>query len=244
MSRILVAVLGFCLAFSVSAGEKVFLTSLEWPPYAGRSLPEGGASVAVAKAAFAAEGYDLVVDFLPWSRAVNEAKDPSSKYSGYFPEYYSKGVEAEFVFSQEMGSGPLGFIQNTSNPVTWNSLDDLSNQIIGVVQDYVNTDDFDARVASGQQKTQAVTSDAINVRKVAGGRIPLAVIDQNVFQYLLKTDKSLKGASAKVEMNAKLLEDKKLFVCFKKTSDGKNMADIFNRGLSKINVDEIMKKYL
>ncbi len=244
MSRIAVVIISLLVSIYSFSAEKVYLTSLEWPPYAGRSLPEGGASVAVAKAAFKAAGYDLEVDFLPWSRAVNEAKDASSKYSGYFPEYYSEGIKKEFLFSNEIGSGPLGFVENKKNIVQWDSIESLSAHIIGVVQDYVNTQEFDARVASGDQRVQAVTSDTINIRKVLGGRIPLAVIDSNVFEYILKTEPSLKGASEKVQMNAKLLEDKKLFICFKKTAEGQKMADIFNRGLGKIDVNQIMKKFL
>ncbi len=65
---LLIALLAACS--SVMAAEKVKLTSLDWPPYTSEALKEKGASAAVAKAAFAAVGYDLTIEFYPWKRVV------------------------------------------------------------------------------------------------------------------------------------------------------------------------------
>lgn len=64
------------LAFSIlllshsALTDVIRLTSLEWPPYSGKYLPEGGISIKIAKEAFLAEGYTLHVDFYPWARTV------------------------------------------------------------------------------------------------------------------------------------------------------------------------------
>lgn len=239
--------LAFCLCFFVSqfavADDKtVHLTSLDWPPYSGKDLPGGGASIQVARAAFEAMGYTLKVDFYPWSRAVALAKDEGSKYAGYFPEYYSDGVAKEFNYSDVMGNGPLGFAERSDKPIDWSSHDDLSNFSIGVVQDYVNEAEFDKRVASGKIKVQAVTSDATNLVKLVNGRIDMAVVDSNVMDYLIKTDNRLKGKGDQLQFNKKMLEDKKLYVCFKKNAMGEELLKVFNEGLKKIDVNAIMKK--
>ncbi|MCD8522104.1 MAG: transporter substrate-binding domain-containing protein [Saccharospirillaceae bacterium] len=229
--------------FPAQADDKtVYLTSLSWPPYSDPQMAEQGASVAVAKAAFAAMGYNLVVEFYPWSRAVHLAKDQGSKYAGYFPEYYSDDIATEFTFSEAMGSGPLGFVQPAAKPVSWSSLDDLKAYQVGVVKDYVNTADFDAMVAAGQLKVSEVISDKNNIQKAAFGRIDLAVIDKNVLEYSVKTDPDLVKVKDKISFNDKLLEDKKLFICFKK--DKQAMADIFNEGLKKIDAAKIQADYL
>ncbi|WP_430459683.1 substrate-binding periplasmic protein [Thalassolituus sp. LLYu03] len=234
--------LALSLVAPVKADNTVYLTSLSWPPYSDPDMAQQGASVAVAKAAFEAMGYKLVVDFYPWSRAVHLAKDGSSKYAGYFPEYYSDDVAKEFVFSEAMGSGPLGFVQNAAKPVSWGSLDDLKKYQVGVVKDYVNTADFDAMVAAGALKVSEVISDKNNIQKAAFGRIDMAVIDRNVLEYSVKTDPELKKIADKVSFNDKLLEDKKLFVCFKHTQS--DIAKIFNEGLTKIDVAKIQADYL
>lgn len=227
--------------FNTSRAETVYLTSLDWQPYSGSELTNQGASVAVAKAAFEAMGHTLVVEFYPWSRAVALATS-NDKYLGYFPEYLYESDE--FLFSNPMGVGPLGFVENTTKPITWNSMSDLTAYSVGVVQDYVNTEELDSMIAAGSIKAQAVASDAQNILKVAAGRIDMAVIDSNVLDYLLKNDPQVSSAVGKVQMNSKLLVDKELFIAFKNTSNGQKWRDIFNEGLTKIDVDAIMAQHM
>lgn len=244
IARILFLLCLFGFSLQSYAEKTIYLTSLDWPPYSGDALNEQGASVAVAKAAFKAMGYTLVVEFYPWSRAVNLAQKADSKYMGYFPEYYSDAVAKDFAYSDAMGNGPLGFAQNAKKPVTWNSMDDLSQFSIGVVRDYVNTTEFDNRVASGKIKVIPVSADVNNMQKVAAGRIDMAVVDKNVMNYLFENDAKLASMKGKASFNSKLLEDKKLFICFKNTGQGSKLRDIFNEGLKKIDVSAIMNKHL
>lgn len=231
-------------SLSFSADKVVRLTSLDWPPYSGKHLAQQGASVAVAKAAFKAMGYDLQVSFFPWSRAVALAKDGKSNFSGYFPEYYSDDTAKDFIYSEAMGSGPLGFAERKDNSIAWSDLNDLKAYKIGVVQDYINTTDFDAMVASKALKTSSTTSDTKNLLKMVNGRLDLAVVDKNVMNYLFKTDKGLAKKSANAQFNSTLLEDKKLFICFKKNAKGEELAKIYNEGLKKIDITSIMNKHL
>jgi len=231
-------------SLSFSADKVVRLTSLDWPPYSGKHLAQQGASVAVAKAAFKAMGYDLQVSFFPWSRAVALAKDGKSNFSGYFPEYYSDDTAKDFIYSEAMGSGPLGFAERKDNSIVWSDLNDLKAYKIGVVQDYINTTDFDAMVASKALKTSSTTSDTKNLLKMVNGRLDLAVVDKNVMNYLFKTDKGLAKKSANAQFNSTLLEDKKLFICFKKNAKGEELAKIYNEGLKKIDITTIMNKHL
>lgn len=222
--------------------DTIKLTSLEWPPYTSAAMSEQGASVAVAKAAFKAMGHDLVVEFYPWKRAVHLAKE--GKFDGYFPEYYSEELKADFVLSEPLGSGPLGFAELKAKPVTWSSLDDLKKYTIGVVSGYVNTTDFDSRVANKSIKASEASDDVKNLLKLSSGRSDLAVVDKNVMSYLLASDPKLKAQAGKIQFNTNLLEDKQLYVCFKKGPRGEKLAGILNEGLKKIDVQGIMKNYL
>lgn len=238
-------ILFFCtllLSQAAYAAQTVHLTSLSWPPYSDRALKEQGAAVAVAKAAFAAMGYQLEVEFYPWTRAVKLAQDAGSKYAGYFPEYHYDTTD--FVFSDSMGKGPLGLVEQTAKPITWQAIDDLSRYTIGVVQDYVNTAELDERIVDKRIPSQTATSDDQNVQKVAAGRIDAAVIDANVLHHLLQNDSRLKPLQSKVQMNTKLLTDKDLHIAFKNTPEGDKLRAVFNEGLTKIDAAAIMKQYL
>ena len=113
-------------------GRDVYVTSLEWPPYVGETLPEQGAMAVVAREAFAAMGYTLHIEFFPWMRAIYYAKR-EGKYAGYFPEYYAKAIEEQFLFSATIGASPLGFLERKDDPIAWQTLDDLKAITIGAV---------------------------------------------------------------------------------------------------------------
>jgi len=232
------------LTFStVNHADNVKLTSLDWPPYTSNSLKDQGASVAVAKAAFKAAGHTLTVNFYPWKRAVNLAKTGDG-YDGYFPEYFAEELKNDFILSNPMGSGPLGFAELKSAPVQWNNLKDLMNHKVGVVSGYVNTADFDKAVAEGKIKASAAGDDVKNLMKLSASRIELAVIDKHVLSFLLKSDAKLTKIATTIQFNQKMLEDKQLYICFTKGSRGQKLAKAFNEGLTQIDIPSIMQSYL
>ncbi len=225
------------------AAQTMSLTSLEWPPYTGADLVDDGASAKVVREALTSAGMDLQVRFFPWQRAVQTAQQDAN-FIGYFPEYHAESIEVDFLFSDPIGTSPLGFIENTDKPVTWAALNDLKPHTIGVVSGYVNTAEFDAMMESGQLKTDPVTDDATNIRKVAAGRIDLAVMDRNVFLYLLRTDPELRNLEGKLRFNDRLLEIKKLYVCLRKSPEGETALNKLNEGLAKIDVDGTQNGYI
>lgn len=227
-------------SLAIQSAPRVYMTSLDWPPYSGESLIDNGLSVAVAREAFAAMGYELIVEFKPWVRTITLAAK-KDQYIGYFPEYYFDS--SEFVFSDPIGSGPLGIMENVKRPVAWSDLQDLKNLRIGVVQGYVNTKDFDSMVEQGLLQVEASANDIHNIYKVAKGRLDTAVIDKNVLDYLISIDRQADVLSQSVRMNRRLLENKLLYLAFKNTPEGNNWRDIFNQGLMKIDIDAILQRY-
>ena len=98
-------------------------------------------------------------------------------------------------------------------------------------------------VANKQLQVNEVSSDTVNILNVGNGRISLAVIDPNVLDWLLVNDPSLAAVKNKVRMNSRLLENKNLYICFKKSPEGEKWMKILNQGLKKIDVDKITKDY-
>jgi polar amino acid transport system substrate-binding protein len=231
------------LADTFAETKIIYFASLEWPPYTGKELPDQGISTLVARSAFAAVGYEIRVDFYPWARTLMVARE-SEKYAGYFPEYYAEKIEKDFIFSDAVGESPLGFAERKSNPVSWRSLDDLRCiKDIGTVRGYVNTEEFDKMAANGGLDIDPVTDDATNLRKVAAGRIRMAVIDRYVMQYILSTNNSLNREKNILQFNSRLLENKKLYLCFHKARNGEHLAAIFNNGLKKIDIKKMTEAY-
>ncbi len=237
MYRLLFIIASLTFSISYAQAEAIKLTSLDWPPYSGKSLTDQGTSAKSVKDVFAAAGLDTSFEFLPWNRAVAEGlKNP--EFVGYFPEYYSEGLDAEksadgaCLFSDSFGTSPVGFVQSKNKPMTWSTHNDLKNFKIGVVSGYVNEAQFDKMVADGDLKVEEVSKDILNIRKVAQGRLSAGVIDSNVLNYLLDTDKSMAKSKDSVEMNGKLLTEHGLHICFPNTETGKKVRISFNKALA------------
>ncbi|MFZ5425675.1 MAG: substrate-binding periplasmic protein [Thermodesulfobacteriota bacterium] len=219
-------------------GEAAVLASLEWPPYTGQALRGLGASSAVVREAFQHAGISLEIHFFPWARAVAMART-TGEYAGYFPEYRAARIEDSFLFSDSIGQSPLGFAETADAPVSWSTLHDLRGLIIGTVQGYVNTEEFDRMAEAGELRVEQATDDLTNLRKLLGGRIHLAVIDENVFLHLLATEPDLNTGRRKLRFNGKMLEMKELFVCFRRDADGERLAKLFNKGLAGIDARRV-----
>lgn len=245
LSACLLLLLSLSSPWLAHANDKtIHLTSLEWPPYASEELPQQGAAIAIATAAFASMGYKLHVTFFPWSRAVAFSQEPDNLFIGYLPEYYSSDTAKKFIYSDAFSVGPLGFAERKDKSITWSELEELTPYRIGIVQDYINTEKFDDMVKNKSIVTSSTLNDTNNLRKLVSGRIDLAVIDQHVMKYLLNNVSDLAENTDEIQFNAKLLEEKKLYICFNKTEEGYVMVEIFNQGLKNIDVAAILAQHL
>ncbi|MCE9688236.1 transporter substrate-binding domain-containing protein [Shewanella sp. AS16] len=225
-----------CLPPQLQA-EVLHLTSLHWPPYSSQNLANQGAAVAVVRAAVEAMGHELEVDFYPWSRAIKLANMPNAQYVGYFPEYGFK--TDKYLFSSSLGSSPLGLVEQKLHPISWVQLRDLNQYTLGVVRDYVNTEELDAMISAGVQKVEFSSSDEHNVRKVAAARVDAAVIDVHVLNYILKQG-GFEGLASRLQVNRRLLADKQLYIAFQNSAQGRRWRAITDAGLQKIDVAKIL----
>ncbi|QMU58835.1 MAG: transporter substrate-binding domain-containing protein [Boseongicola sp.] len=238
----LACALGVMVSIPANA-ENLTVATLEWPPYTSEILPKGGATTEVVRQAFAAVDADIDVAILPWKRAISTARD-DEEVVAYFPGYHCRHVEG-FVASDPIGNGPLGFAQNTSAPVVWNSIDDIGEQKlkVGTVLGYSNTDEFDEKAGTGWIRAITAPDDLTNLRKLARQRIDVAVIDKLVLSYLLATEPTLKDVAEEFEFNERPLEDKTLYVCFSVSENGEALRDKFNSGLASIDANAVVESY-
>ena len=230
--------------------KKVTLTTLDWEPYIGASLPGHGYVYEIVSEAFKSVGYQVEIKFYPWARAVDEAK--SGQADGLFPEYYDDGRKAEFIFSDSFPGGPVGLMARKDSKITFSAdprkeqtkvLQGLKQYSFGVVRDYVNTQEFDGATFL---KKDLADSDEQNIKKLAGKRIDLIFIDKFVATYLIKT--KLPHAAQELEFLEPPLEVKPLYIVFSKKAPGyEQKTKDFNAGMANLakagTIKAIMKKY-
>lgn len=219
---------------AVAAGSVTLrIASLEWPPYTGETLPDGGTASARLREAYAAVGVQVQIEYLPWSRAVLAARtDPA--VIGYFPEYDSADVRKRWLLSEPVGHSELGFAEPYDRPIVWRGPDTLAPLRVGVVQDYVNTAALDARIASGDQPFERSVSDRINLLKLAHRRVDVAVVDRFVFAWLMANDPMLHTYFGELVINPHLLERKTLHVAFRHDNAGRRAAKLLAEGLRRL----------
>lgn len=225
MKKFLFLILVLCLIYgkAFTADKVIYLTSLNWPPYTGEKIPHQGMVTTIVKAAYKEMGYEVKVDFYPWQRAVKSLKE-ENKYIGCFPEYHSKDREKNFIFSVSLGSGTVGLVEKKDNIIKWNQIKDLKNYKIGIVNGYVNTEEFDKMIERKEVKVEIVSDDIQNIKKVAVGGIDAAVIDKNVLEFFLSTDSESAELKKSLQFNQNHLEVKNFYVCFKKNEEGRKYA--------------------
>ncbi|WP_148713670.1 substrate-binding periplasmic protein [Chitinolyticbacter meiyuanensis] len=163
---------------TLHAAVTVRFASLHYPPYAGASLPEEGAMVALLREALAPLGYRVDVEYMPWTRALATQHD--TRYAGIlalWPRSAGEMVEHAFVpvfvsrvgyFARKPGAAP--------------ALTQLSSKRLGVVRGYRYPP---VLLASGATLDWA-SDDLASLKKLAAGRLDYAVLEKAVGTDLLR----------------------------------------------------------
>jgi polar amino acid transport system substrate-binding protein len=218
------------------------LASLEWLPYVGPTLPEGGLSAAVASAAAARFGYGIKIDYFPWKRAMQVGgSDPD--FAGYFPAYHTPERARDCHFSAPMGQSTVGLAMLASAPLRWRNLDELSGSKLGVVLGYSNGEAFDQMVKSGKLTVDPSVNDIINLKKLLAGRVHAAVVDKAVLRYLLASDPALSKERAKLVFDERPIANLSLHVCFQRTAQGLKLKQAYDAALQQIDITAIENAY-
>ncbi|MGI0119607.1 substrate-binding periplasmic protein [Zooshikella sp. RANM57] len=242
--------LSLSLSLNTHGKDRIVLTSLNWEPYIGRSLPNSGYSYELISEALKISGYSLEVIFLTWDRAMELAKKGHT--DGVFPAYYSKKREKYFIFSKPIPGGPVGFYSRTENNYTFASdprenfakaIEPLKNLTFGVVEGYVNYAPFDEAT---YLKKQYTISDDLNIKRLFKKQVDIIFIDKYVAQYIIA--KKYPWYSLELEFIKPALEIKNLHIAFsKKAKHHEAFVEAFNKGLEHMTrngmVAEILLKH-
>jgi len=176
-------VLGLALTLSHGAlAEEVWkITSLNWEPYSGESLPDQGQSIEKLRQILAREGIRLEVEFYPWKRA--QALAGTEDYVGYFPAWPEEVADG-FVASAPVDWSEIAVMSHQGSGVTYKSVDQLfSDYAVGLVKTYVYPDAVQQAMKAHPGQVEEAPTEASLVEKLSKGRHPAAITDPNVMQY-------------------------------------------------------------
>lgn len=221
--------------------QTVELATLNWEPYYGEDLKNGGFITELARESFARVGYEMTVEFIPWSRAM--VRGERGLVDGLLGAYYNAERDKKFHFSDNLYNDNVGLIALDDLGVeSYDNLRDLEGYTIGTGRDFSVSPAFDS--ADFLDKAAARDNEA-NVHKLFAGRIDMVVDSWIVLSNLVKEA----GYSMdKVVYVDPPLQTRGLYVAIsKQIENGRGLAQAMNAGLAGLHSDgtyeDILRKH-
>jgi polar amino acid transport system substrate-binding protein len=227
---------------SASAEEIITISTLEYAPWTGKNLKNNGFVNHVITDAFQRKGYTVRYTYLPWKRAVTEAKN--GKYSALSYVYWSTDREKEFFFSDPISEEKIVFFHLKSNPIKdWKTLVDLKNYKFGATRGYTYTKSFWDAANTKRLMVDVTNSDLQNFKKLLAGRIdifPSGLVNGNS---ILQKEFDV-SQSDLLSFHPKPLSKTTGHLAFTRSrKNSENLLRIFNQGLAELKKEGLYDKF-
>jgi polar amino acid transport system substrate-binding protein len=228
-------------AGGAKAGETVKAEYVEWAPFTSSAADRGGLAIAIASAALAKSGVELVATPAPWARVLEDVK--AGAIDAAICQWFSEQHAKENILSDAIVDNRIVIIKKAGDPADYNGVASLAGKKVAVVKGYSYDPEFDK--AASFQKDDAATLIG-NLKKVATGRDDLTVEDEIVARYTLS--KEAPELAAKLAFAPTALSKNTCHVAFSRaTKRGEELNQKFNAGLKAIKADgsfdAIMKSF-
>jgi polar amino acid transport system substrate-binding protein len=207
------------------------LVTVNFPPYYGEEMLNGGWVSEIVKAALEAKDYEVEIRFIEWKKALEVTQTGS--YDALLGAYFTRERADHYYFSAPIAQARTGFFKRKDKKIRFKKLEELKDYKIGVVEGYATSKKFDA--ADYLDKVKVKNLDE-GLKKLYNEEIDLMADSRAVGKYRLKIlEKEIPGIRKKIEFIRPVLAMNKLYVAVSKnaTNAHRKLMD-FNRGFRKI----------
>ncbi len=202
----------------------------EWPPYITESAEGGGLLSQITVRALAESNIESRLVFKSWPRVTFDIDNNQAVSFGWIP---NTERQQKWLYSDIILEGVTGFFYHQENPVTWQSLDDLSNRVIAVSAGYSYGDRFDS--ARGRLTLHENNNDLTNLRMLIRQRVDLAIMDPLVGRFLI--DKHIDDEQAETlifDWDNPVHRYTLHLVCSRQSESCESLITDFNSGLQRL----------
>jgi signal transduction histidine kinase/ABC-type amino acid transport substrate-binding protein len=226
--------------FVIAQEKVVSLATIDYPPYYGLELENYGFITEIIETAFDKKGYDVEIDFMSWSDALEKTK--VGEYDGIFTLWYREDREQWYAYSNALPPNEVVFCKAFSEKITYKEYDELKDYKIGIVKDYTYPNDFlDAGL-----NTVEYADDLLLLDGLFSENVDLVVIDRAQAKYITRENYPAKVDS--LECLDNIITTNLQYLGFSKNvSDYQQKILDFNSGLNIIisdgTYDKILKKH-
>ncbi|MFZ5722435.1 MAG: substrate-binding periplasmic protein [Pseudomonadota bacterium] len=208
-----------------------------YPPYVSPALPGNGWLWELVHAAFASQGIEATLEFLPWARAVEETR--SGARDCLLAAFHTEERARWFIYSQPIGEVRTGFFRRRDRTdIRFDgSMDSLRRWSIGVGRHYANSELFDR---DARLNKIPLDSSEQGMRMLYLRRIDLMAGAETVDRYHLRhaLEPQHPGIGDAVEFIEPPLQVQPLYAAFsRQRHDHAGLVRIFNAGLAKLKSD-------
>ncbi|WP_051311648.1 substrate-binding periplasmic protein [Zooshikella ganghwensis] len=220
------------IARIAGANETIFLTNGEWPPFMSQTYKHYGAGSHIVTEAFALESIEVTYVFLPWKRAMSEAK--KGKYDGTI--LWSKNEERmqHFLLSDAVITLRTVFFHRKDYTFDWKTWNDLSGLVVGVTRGYFYGDGLKQAIEQNIVKADIANSDYLNFKKLLAKRIPLFVAEAEIGYEILATKFPATSRELITNHTRPLREAHWYLLTSKRNEKAQYWINKFNQGLKKL----------
>jgi ABC-type amino acid transport substrate-binding protein len=236
---LLVALTGY---FNVVQAQKVSLVVAVEDDAAPWSRPDGtGYANEIVVAAFKAVGVEVDLRVVPYARCKRMAVRGDSV--ACFSTSPSKDLEADLVLSaQPLFTVQVGYFYNVNKPPRAKSQDQLPPRtLVGTVIGYEYPEEFEMLKKAGRIVVEESNSEEINLKKLAAGRLDLALLTYNDLKspaWLI--ERAGVGSTVKTTF---LAGRENSYIAFSKTHPQGHWAlEQFNKGHRRISSDGTLRR--
>ena len=235
--QVIACACSFFMVASVQARD-VQVVTVDWQPYYGSGLPDGGVIADITRQSFARGGHTASIEYIPWTRALKLVAEGEKDI--VMGAYYNEERAETYIFSDPLYGLFMGLISLRGSGITsYNTLQDLKPYRIGISRGYANSEEFDT---ADYLNKDIAKSPTINLRKLKRKRIDLMVAAFGIFRYELN---QVNGNVDDFNFVQPPLSEQQLYImASRKISDGTKLMADFNRGLKLIRQDGTYEKIL
>ncbi|QTA81286.1 Extracellular solute-binding protein, family 3 [Desulfonema limicola] len=239
MKKIMLLLVIYALLIpQTSFAEKTIFVTDDYPPY--NFIKDGkviGISSDIVRMVCKQLGIKSEIRVLSWQRAVNSVKEGSADAIFYL--YKTKKREEFLYYPSEPINNPKNVIWvQKDNNIKINSIDDLKNKVVGVIDSYSYSSEFDNYKGIVKQPYKDVP-ELVTLLNL--GRIEFAASAEMPFRYISKQN----NFKDKFKV-AFVITDSPVYVGFSKAKGKKNavLAENFGKTLRKLKDEGIIQKII
>jgi len=217
------------LSAAPGTGKSLTILATDYPPFEMEVPVEGlsGFDYEVVIEAFARTGWNAKIVFVPWKRAVAEAR--AGNAAGLLSCAYRAQREEFFLYSDQLSSSTDGVYYRrefAADPISTHT--DLIGKKVGAVTGYSTY----AKLTDFGIEPIDIPNDEAGIRMLEVGRLNFFLNGRQATDFLIK----LLGLSGRFDFA--VIADKPLFLCLSKSfPNSEGLLLDFNKGLAEVKAD-------